>query len=219
MKKILLSLLVLLYVSGFQSCEDSIYTLDDFYVELGITVPVDNGFYIITDNGTKLWPSATNIPWFSPEDTTRVIVNYSMLGPSDNSDYNYYIKINQIDSVLTKSVVFYTEEIDDSLGNDPVFLQEAWITNRYLNVDFRFVGGMKIHMVNLTTYEDSLANTPVEMELRHNAYNDYAEGLFSGLFSFDLKTVFSEVQDSIQIKFNFNEYPGDDSSVLLWYVP
>ena len=206
MKKSYLIISVLLGLTFFQSCEEpSDYTLNEFIIEYAEIIPSNNFFYFITDSGLKLYPSSTYIPWYYPKDTTRVIVNYTLLDQSENLTYDYYIFLNDVFEILTKPIVFLTEENNDSLGNDLISLNAAWIHGKYLNMDFNYSGGYEVHMLNLVAKEDSINNNPLTLEFRHNAYNDPAEAWLNGIVAFNLNQVIPQDADSINLLVKFKE--------------
>jgi hypothetical protein len=58
---------------------------------------------IITDNGDRLFPSATAVPGFVYEDGQRVWVSYTILGDGDG-DIDHLVKVNDMVEILTKGV-------------------------------------------------------------------------------------------------------------------
>ena len=75
------------------SCDDSNsgnYLFDIATVE----VQDDETFVLRLDDGTRLWPMATDVRYVG-KNGQRVFVNYTILSEKENS-YNYSIKINDI---------------------------------------------------------------------------------------------------------------------------
>ena len=112
MKKLLL-LFGVMGVLMFTSCndDDDSYSLNNFWLSSGTVTKEVGSFYITTDKGKKLWPSATNVSISLLENGMRVLVNYTILGNTNpNSEYDYYVKINDLSQILTKPVFEFTAE-------------------------------------------------------------------------------------------------------------
>lgn len=184
----------------FNSClsDDDGYSLGDFWIDLVTVVPIDDTtYYLRMDDGTTLWPAATNVPYYNPKEQQRAMVNFTILGDSTTTKdgYNYWIKVNRVDTVLTKAIAENIGEENDAVyGKDPVEIKGIWAGDNYLNVYFKaYFGGKKKHFVNLipSTDEDAM------FEFRHNAYDDpnpgYTQG---GLVAFDLSSLSAENSDS-----------------------
>ena len=60
--------------------------------------------------------------------------------------YDYYVAINDIDTVLVKNIIPITPETADSIGNDPVNIIDMWTSDEYLTIQFEMQGaGEKTH--------------------------------------------------------------------------
>ena len=134
------------------------------------------------------------------KDGKRVIVNFSFL-EGQREGYDYYILINDIDSVLVKNVIPITPETTDSIGNDPVNVLDMWTSDKYLTVQFEMRGaGYEKHMINLVR-DYSLSPNPdedgyLQLELRHNRLNDpEVEHFLWGVASFRLEDLNMENPD------------------------
>ena len=158
MRKLIFILPILISVFILSSCNnDDSYSLGKFWITSGTVslIGEDEDYYYVTaDNGEVLFPSATNIHPKYLEDGMRVIVNFTKLGDADEDDYyDYYVKVNDMTSILTKPIFNFTEEttetVKDSIGNDPVTILDAWFTNDFLNVEFKYGGGNRVHYINL----------------------------------------------------------------------
>ncbi len=202
-RKFILSTIILaMFVAiGFQSCEDNDgYSLGDFWVDIATVETDDNSsaYWFILDDGTTLWPAASDIQYL-PKQGQRIILNYSILSDQKN-EFDHYIKINYIWDILTKKTIVLTATNADSIGNDPVKINDMWIGNHYLNVDFLFnYGGIRPHAINLV--ENSLIPDPqdgkIHLEFRHNAYGSTNNRLYNGLVCFDLKPYQNSSTDSV----------------------
>jgi hypothetical protein len=202
-RKFILSTITLaMFVAiGFQSCDDNNgYSLGDFWVDIATVETDDNSsaYWFILDDGTTLWPAASDIQYL-PKQGQRIILNYSILSDQKN-EFDHYIKINYIWDILTKKTIVLTATNADSIGNDPVKINDMWIGNHYLNVDFLFnYGGIRPHAINLV--ENSLIPDPqdgkIHLEFRHNAYGSTNNRLYNGLVCFDLKPYQNSSTDSV----------------------
>ena len=63
-------------------------------------------------------------------------MNFSFL-EGQREGYDYYILINDIDSVLVKNVIPITPETTDSIGNDPVNVLDMWTSDKYLRFSLK----------------------------------------------------------------------------------
>lgn len=209
-----ISLLIVTY-----ACSDSDgYSLNNFRVSIATVVPEGHSRYSLTlDNGEKLWPAATQV-YYSPKIDQRVIVNYTLLSDKMNG-YDHYIRVNDIWNVLTKPIIELTEEIADSIGNDPVKINGFWIGDNYLNASFAFnYGGVKPHAINMVQnmmVKDGSKDI-LELEFRHNSYNSPNNRLFDGFAAFDLKPFRKEGIDSIPVHIKVKDWDGEQEYKLMY---
>ncbi|MBS2099501.1 NigD1/NigD2 family lipoprotein [Carboxylicivirga linearis] len=209
MKKLGFGLLVILMGIFTQSCDDSDgYSLDDMWITIGNIEGDAESYVIVTDGGTRLFPSATAVPDYGFEDGDRMFINFTILSDgTEESGINHYIKLNGYREILTKGLIELNKENADSIGNDPIWFSDAeediWISNNYLNVDFIYEGAPWItHYINLVSDIDNPTNEdgiPV-FEIRHNANDDpYTEPPLRAFVSFDL----TELQEPGQSEITF----------------
>jgi hypothetical protein len=98
---LLFALSVALLITGCETDDDD-YSLGKFWLTTAtVEWSGDNTYTLLTDNGDRLFPSATAVPWFALEDNQRVWVNYTILGESRHRSFDYYVKINNLKEVLT----------------------------------------------------------------------------------------------------------------------
>jgi len=205
MKKYL-KIAVILIVILTVSCEknDDYYSLGDIWISLGFIdqSQSDGSFTIQLDNGDTLYPVANDVPYFNTKDSMRVMANFTILDEVDESENRFYVKINNLYNILYKEIIPLTYENSDSLGNDPVKISDIWISNNILNIEFYYTGGEKIHSINLAYSEESLTeqNQPIELDFRHNAYNDNGKYNLQGLVSFNLNKLKQSIHDTISIE-------------------
>ena len=201
---LLTGLLSVAMLCGFTSCNDD----DDhgYYIPYSYAVGdmvVEDGFepYIMLDSKKTLFPSNGNrLPSYLVKNGQRVIVNFSFLD-SQREGYDYHILVNDIDSVLVKSIIPITPETTDSIGNDPIEILDMWTSDKYLTVQFEMRGaGQEKHMINLVR-DYSLAANPdnegyLQLKLRHNRMNDPdVQRFLWGVASFRLADVNAEFPD------------------------
>ncbi|NLA23886.1 MAG: hypothetical protein GX879_02865 [Bacteroidales bacterium] len=199
MKKILNSLLIISLSITFFSCsKDDSYSLDKFWVSPA-TVFTENvkPYLIVTDNGDRLFPSSSKIH-YTPKNGQRVWVSYTILEDA-RDDFDYYVQINDISEILTKGIIELNSANKDSIGNDPVKIEDIWFTDNYLTIQFVYAGGGAIHFINLVRNEDALATEegmPI-LEFRHNRNYDLYNNSIRGWVSFDLKSIEEEDKDFV----------------------
>lgn len=220
-KKLQFAALLIIILSSFFACNDNDgYSLNEFRISIASVVPEGGQTYsLLLDNGDTLWPAAENI-YYKPRENQRVFVNYTIL--SDKMDgYDHYVKVNDIWDILTKPIIELTEENADSIGNDPVRINEFWIGNHYLNANFSFnYGGVRPHAINMVqnlqeANEDD-DNSILKLEFRHNSYNSQSDRLFNGFASFDLKPFRQEDRDSIPINIKVKDWKGEQEYKLMY---
>lgn len=219
-KKILIyaSLLIIILNSSFACSDSDGYSLGDFRISIATVVSEGDMTYSLQlDNGDKLWPDITDV-YYRPKSNQRVFVNYTLLSGAIQG-YDHYIKVNDIWDILTKPVIELTEANVDSIGNDPIIINDLWIGNDYLNTSFSFnFNGEKPHAINMvqnkiTTIDDTGV---LELEFRHNSFDSMNNTLFNGFACFDLRPFRVEGKDSIPIKVIVKEYDGDKTYELMY---
>ncbi|MBN1819466.1 MAG: NigD-like N-terminal domain-containing protein [Prolixibacteraceae bacterium] len=215
MKRILRITIVIIIGLSLFSCnlDDDGYSLTNMWVSFGILYENDNagmGYSIKLDNEDALFPLASNIYLGQFDDTCRVLVNYTILGDiSDTVDYNqYYVKINSIQDILMKGIFDITPETEDSIGNDPIIVKDAWLSGNLLTFEIKYWGKNKIHFINLVKEPGVLTseNEPVILELRHNSNGDPENIPFLSYVTFDLSALKIEGQDSVHFTVTATDY-------------
>jgi hypothetical protein len=207
MKKFKFGVLLALIAFVAYSCsDDDGYSLGDFWVTTGTVVKTTDYFYVVTDGGEDLWPAATNVAPGSLEDGMRILINYTILGEDPNGQYDYYVKVNGISELLTKPIFNFdettTQAVKDSIGNNAVFITDAWFTGDYLNVQFEYGGGPGyIHFINLVKDTEDLTseNGEIILELKHNKNGDPYNYLQWGIASIDISELKTEGQSSVEL--------------------
>ena len=202
------------------SCQkdDDSYSVGKFWVGFGIIDKSGpDSFTVQMDDGSIIHPVAGNLngSWF--EDDQRVLVNYTIVSDKkvDETDKEYFVKINSARKILMKGIVDITEAIEDSIGNDPVIIRDAWMSsNQLLNMELRYFGNSEVHFINLVKEPGELtaADQPIELELRHNKNGDREDVLFNAFVSFDLSAIMIEDQDSVSFIVRSVDYQGNEST-------
>ena len=133
-KVVTLIILLLSATFAFTSCNDDGYSLDKFWLEVGtIEKTSDQDYRIILDKGPVLYPSVSNVPVRYLENNMRVYADFTILQDANpGSSVDHYVRVNDLQKLLTKPIVPYTEVISDSLGMDPIELPEYWIANDFI---------------------------------------------------------------------------------------
>lgn len=220
MKRIVFGLLVAL-VFTFTACnDDDGYSLNDMWVGFGVLTGDEPGTYnIVMDNKDLLVPVASNYPgWQTKFDSgDRVLTNYTILDEELNEDGSvklYYVKINDIDDILMKGIMDITEENADSIGNDPIIVEDYWMTDSLLSFKLKYWGLNGIHFLNLVKQPGDITaeDQPIQLELRHNANGDDESVPYTAFVSFSLNSLRINELDSVQFKFSSTDYEGTTRS-------
>ncbi|MDR1645091.1 MAG: NigD-like protein [Tannerellaceae bacterium] len=191
---------------AFNSClnDDNGYSLGDIWMSVATARPLgDDSFYLTLDDSTTLWPASPLNIYYQPDRPQRVQINYTILG--DNyQGYDHAIKLNRIDTILTKSIAENMGTKNDSIyGKDPVEIAGIWVGDGFLNILFKayFSGDVK-HFVNLIR-DEVASDTPYRVEFRHNALGDDSSYLRYGIVAFDLSPIDTQGKDvTLTVKVN-----------------
>jgi hypothetical protein len=187
----------------FTACsDDDGYSLGEFVLELATVQGTQSDFTLITDAGKVLFPSV-NADWqYEIENGGRIWVNYTILGDGNRSNIDHFVRINDMNQVLTKQIIELTPQNSDSIGNDGLIVDEAWISNHYLNVKFRYEGSpWTVHYINLVKdiKEPTIVDGTPLFKLMHNKNGDiYTHPLMHGFVSIDLRPLQNSESGSFQ---------------------
>ena len=118
-------------IAGIQSCNKNDNNNSDIYFPNALVTvkPIsDNDFYLQLDDRTALLPVGTSkLPFGKKE--VRALVNYTATEFPEGADKEKYagaVKINWIDSLLTKQPKpDMGEDNDKTYGNDPVEIMRS----------------------------------------------------------------------------------------------
>lgn len=203
-----------LVLAGFAitSCDDDD---EDFYYSYGIAKMEsgNTGWSILTDKGNVLIPENLRpLSWI--KDSTRVILHYTI---DDEKDKNTFeIDVFSIDTLLTKNILPYDETQEDSIGNDPAYINAAWIAHDFLTLDFTYQGNYpqpdEKHMVNVIEMPSENADEVI-LEFRHNAFKDNSENNYRGIASFRLKTLSQKDYKKVIVRYYPNNNADDPKTI------
>lgn len=210
---LLLAFLVLLMVNiAFSSCSND---TEEQYIGYGtVDKPDGSGFRIKLDNGKILNPKESFIPGSILHDSMRLIVNFTILEELDSA---YNVRINDADTILTKSILPYDASQSDSIGNDPVKVADVWIANGFINFDFLYSGGhpypSEKHMINLLNHPVTDGKLP--LEFRHNAFNDQRNTVYRGVVSFPINRLIKGMEKPVKIQIQYKESTNTTKTIDL----
>ena len=218
MKKLFILLLVASLSGLMTGCDmdDDGFYVNDAWTGFGLVNKVVNSesFTIEMDDGEVLYPSTNSGLVKDVFNNERVLVNFSILGNKENPDHNeyYYVKINSLRKILYKGIFDITPAKEDSIGNDPIQVEDKWIKKDMLNFELKYWGGNKTHFINLVKQPGAINpdNGPVILELRHNINGDTEEFPFSAFVSFDLRSLKVAGKNSTSFKVIAKGFDGQD---------
>lgn len=234
-----------LIVPIFTACDDD----DEYYyvgngnswISYGNLEKIDNGtpskFAIRRDDGNRLIVTeGVHINSDEATEGLRVCAQYNIVKSerdekSLNGKMNYYVALYRVSDVLTKvpvkeSFIQANQTVrEDSIGNDPINVTEAWFGGKYLNVEFRIPvksGSATKHFINLVEDDVVLHNDSIYVNLRHNAYGEKPNGednhdtyVWSyGNVCFDLTSLVPEGKTSVAVKLIWTEYNKNASGTI-----
>ncbi len=177
-------------VMAFTSCDDDDYT--PLYVGMGTVDRQEKQYSIHFDSGEDLAvaDSALLLYCGAQSPGQRVIATFQFLDDDRRQQTIYLVDLYR---VLTKR--FFpepTEAESDSLGNDPVAIDDVWIAGGHLNIQFRMpvtpYSGIA-HYANVIRHEGTDAEGYVQLEFRHNQNGDGRQSSATGYISLPLEDV------------------------------
>ena len=217
LKSFMLLVGILLGSTVFYSClDDDGYSPDKYSFGIATIKPLgNNNYYLQWDDSTTLWPASGVTPDFGVDKERRAFINFTLLGDSISSGipgYDYIIRVNKIDSVLTKSIVAdLGEKNDEYYGNDPIWMKSVWIEDGYINFQFEsYFDGHTKHFLNLV----KMNNTGTyELEFRHNAYGNIDSSIrpSAGLVSFKLDKLEGK---TVKLKIKYKSFVSNDYNTV-----
>jgi len=223
MKRLLKIGLIALIAFGLNSCDDFFddddgYSLGDFWVGFGIihfNDESDTNFTVEMDNGAVLIPVTHYHAW-KLDNNDRVLINYTILGDKEITDdeEEHYVKVNSMSEVLYKGILDITPAIEDSIGNDPIHVDDIWKTRNMLTFQLGYYGNVKTHFINLVKQPGEITadDQPIQLELRHNENDDERAYSMTAFVTFDLSAIKIAGQDTVAYVVKGKKYNGADFS-------
>lgn len=192
----------------FQGCDDDEgYSIGDLGADW-VTVHVKgDGVYSFTgDHWGTMWAVASSIFGYRGNEGDRAVLYFNPL-QKGYQDYDYAIKPEFIKPILTKPVEDITEADEEEYGDDPAYVNDAWVAGGYLNMTFtQKLPASKKHRVSLVRSRkdnsDGSSQTDgyVHLEYRYNTYGDTLNQAVSGAVCYNLSTLKSELETAKGIK-------------------
>lgn len=210
LKFILLIIASFLAMLTFNSClDDDSDSLDDIWIGMATARPLsENTFYLTLNDSTTLWPAAPTYINFQPTRPQRVLLNFTRLGTVEG--YDYAIRINRIDTILTKEIAENLADRNDEVyGTDPVEITSLGVGDGFLNIEFKayFSGDQnRKHFVNLIPLDES--GDAYSLEFRHHAKGDQASMLTTGFVAFDLSSLPSTGGKDVALRVKVTTFGG-----------
>lgn len=217
--------LVFITIPALQSClndsdsDNFNNAINNSSLAIGTLRIIDgNEYYFDLDDGDKMYPGDTSyIHNYSLNDGQRVFVYFIPLKES-MPGYKYNVKVIKIENILTKDIITLTEENADSIGNDRINANELWIKGGFLTIEYQLLHSNnpnKKHMLNMVVNETAGAPSPedeyVNLEFRHNAYDDEEREPAWGVVSFRLDSIAKQMKGKkglrIFVKAIYDEKP------------
>ena len=111
------------------------------------------------------------------EGMNRVLTICDILKKVEGTENVYDVRLNAVTEVFTKKHILleYADASKDESVNDPVYIQDLWISGGYINMyimlEMKFGSDQK-HMINLVYDEKASGDGKYIFQLRHNAYGE-----------------------------------------------
>jgi len=204
-----LILSTIIFSTPLASCSDDDGFVDVLWTDIVSVKNLDNDdFSFMTDNGKLLYIENSEKIGYKPKNK-RALINYIIINEATEKE-SYNIKLNWAREITTKDIIAIKPAQEDSIGNDPVEIVSIWEGGDYININFRYAtNGTIAHMINLVSPEDKITikNDTIDLEFRHNAYNDQPHYKVSGVGSFDLTPIKEIVanKETITLRVKTNE--------------
>jgi hypothetical protein len=208
LRKTLTFIIIAAGIIGCEKEEQEIY-----YSVLGMLEVSDDSTYINSDGGEKIY--VNNVIGSYLKDGHRVVAIFTKVDEELPTGVDLIVDVVDIDTVLFKEIIELTPEISDSLGNDPVSIDDIWIAKDFMNINFTFVGGNSKHIINLahdTTFMDT-----VSLEIRHNDNDDNGAYKLGSFVTFDLTKAQSTTTDSVILKITAQDFYNETFEEYITY--
>ena len=197
----------LVLVSLFISCTKS--DNKQYYSVLGTVSKTNDSTIIVTDESERLLVKNTGSTIESLKDKDRVIAYFTITNDMLPKGINYVVDLYDITKVLYKPAIDLTPENADSIGNDPINVNNIWVVRDYLNMNFTYYGNNKTHYINLVRLPATVTGDTINLEVRHNDNGDDNSYEINGLVSFDLKSLQKAAADSVILHVKVKEFASN----------
>ncbi len=196
LKKLLLFVAAGCASLALSSClnDDDDFSLGKYQLEIVSVKSPGSAPYFRADDGTTLWPAAGYVDLSKLREGQRVWLNMTLLGDSSMGaqHFDYYIRVNQVDTVLTKPLApDLGTENDAVYGTDPVEIRSMRTGNGHLTVRFAAQFGDRakhwVNLVKIDRVDDQ--ERPYLLEFRHHANGDPQLSTLEGWVCFDLSAL------------------------------
>jgi len=160
------------------------------YRQLCVTATYGDFYMFISDSGAK-FITKTLPEGYEFEVDQRVMISFTDFTKSEVDDYDYFFEPVTVSEIPSKEIIFINDENKDTLGNDGVILNNAYVSGNFLNVDVSFgASGTIMHYFN-TSYNDELQSSydTLTLTYHHKDNDDMWLQTFSGFLSFDLRSI------------------------------
>ncbi len=175
------------------------------YLDLGIVKGyATTNFYIETDSKLVLKPVEIIPANLTIEHNQRVLIKYSVVQKTDGLDYDYTIKLLAMVEIDTQPILEVTsQEIRDTLKYDPVQVKRVWIAQHFLNIEFAFSGGDKMHYfyVSRDPERQPESGSPIILDFHHNAKNDVNYKTYLSIMSIPIYMLQNAETPKVNIRF------------------
>lgn len=144
---------------------------------------------------------------------------------ADGGENEYDVRLNHMSKVLTKDAVSHTNATEEMMIQDPIHIENAWISGGYMNMFIIYpvkVGSTTTHLINLV-HEGGMTDPETEEEipgtyrftLRHNSNGDkitppqVIDYVLAGAYvSFPLNTYIAEKEADFSIEWIWHKNAG-----------
>lgn len=226
MKRLLFLFISCLSFIGLFSACNTKNDYDPVYQDLGTITQTSNntpsGFNITRDDNSVLIPSNASSYLSTVKNGQRVLVNYTRIkdnSSSGTSSTSQNIKIQSLYSILTMPIFNITPTTQDSIGNNPISIDNMWISGNYLNFQLRYYGGTTTHLINLV--KDAQKQDPtgvtINLELRHNNKGDAGQVPIVTIVSFDISSLQNSGKKFVNISVLNKDYNNQTTTKQIIY--
>lgn len=203
MKRILFLPLVLLAFL-FTGCMNENEDYEQEYLELGVVHGYSStNFLIKTDSDLILYP-VESLANLDVENGERVLVRYTVVEQAQGLDYDFAIKVLALAEIETSEIVHAdSQEVRDTLKNDPVQIINVWIAQHFLNIEFTFSGSQKDHYFYVAKDPENQLEegTPIVLDFHHNANEDVNYSTYRTVISVPIWELQNMSATSVDIRF------------------